>query len=149
MGVPHSQVQVGVPPFQVQVGVPTWGYPFPGPGGTPSQVQAGGTPFPGPVRGLGVPPPGKGVSPCAGQIPGLGYTLPEQHSVYLLRGGRYASCVHAGGLSCFTDFTHLTETHSFHIGFHFYCLFFLMLNYFSYHALRVNKLISCQSQEFK
>ena len=26
---------------------------------------------------------------------------PEQHGVHLLRGGRYASCVHAGGLSCF------------------------------------------------
>ena len=25
----------------------------------------------------------------------------EQHREYLLNGGRYASCVHAGGLSCF------------------------------------------------
>ena len=25
----------------------------------------------------------------------------EQHSRYLLRGKRYAACVHAGGLSCF------------------------------------------------
>ena len=25
----------------------------------------------------------------------------EQHREYLLHGGRYASCVHAGGLSCF------------------------------------------------
>ena len=24
----------------------------------------------------------------------------EQHSEYLLHGGQYASCVHAGGLSC-------------------------------------------------
>ena len=24
----------------------------------------------------------------------------EQHREYLLHGGRYASCVHAGGLSC-------------------------------------------------
>ena len=33
-------------------------------------------------------------------------TLPretEQQSEYLLRGGRYASCVHAGGLSCLSN----------------------------------------------
>ena len=30
------------------------------------------------------------------------YPLPEQHSMYLLCGGQYASCVQAGGLSCVT-----------------------------------------------
>ena len=30
---------------------------------------------------------------------GGGYPQPEQHSMYLLYGGRYASCVHTG-LSC-------------------------------------------------
>ena len=37
--------------------------------------------------------------PLPGQD-GVGYPKLEQHGVYLLRGGRYASCVHAGGLSC-------------------------------------------------
>ena len=42
-------------------------------------------------------PPGPG--PTSGRRGGVPPT--EQHGVYLLRGGRYASCVHAGGLSCF------------------------------------------------
>ena len=42
-----------------------------------------------PVSWMGYPPPG-GTPPPP----------PEQHNVYLLRDGRYASCVHAGGLSC-------------------------------------------------
>ena len=78
------------------------GYPIPGPGGTPSQVQ-GGTPSqvwggtPSQVRGgtlsqvwggtLGSPP------------------QTDQHREHLLCGGRYASCIHAGGLPCsFTYF---------------------------------------------
>ena len=32
--------------------------------------------------------------------PTLGGTQLGQHREYLLHGGRYASCVHAGGLSC-------------------------------------------------
>ena len=50
--------------------------------------------------------PGRG-GPCLGYpwqgCPTRGTTPPrqEQHSVYLLRGGRYASCIRAGGLSCF------------------------------------------------
>ena len=28
------------------------------------------------------------------------HPLPEQLSEYVLRAGRYASCVHAGGISC-------------------------------------------------
>ena len=42
---------------------------------------------------------GQGGTPIPGQDRGV--PQPEQHSVYLLCGGRYASCVHAGGLSCF------------------------------------------------
>ena len=41
--------------------------------------------------------------------PEMGYPAPpytEQHSEHLLRGGRCASCVHAGGLSCFNEQTH-------------------------------------------
>ena len=156
-----SQVQMGGTPFP---GAGGGGYPIPGSGGgyplprcrwggTPSQVQVGGYPIQGPGRGHpsrvpptpsrgvhlprvppsrgrppGVPPtPGRGcpsgVPPSRGCPPGVppsrgapaqgtplpaggarpGYPPPpqqEQHSVYLLRGGRYVSCVHAGGLSC-------------------------------------------------
>ena len=67
-------------------------------GGYPFQGQDGGTPIPGqnrryPIQLMGGTPvwvPGQD-----GGIPQL-----EQHSVHLLRGRRYASCVHARGLSC-------------------------------------------------
>ena len=73
-GVP-CQVQLGGVPCQVQLGR---GGTLPGPaGGVPCQVQLGGVPWPGGGTHLG------------------------QHREYLLHGGRYASCVHAGGLSCF------------------------------------------------
>ena len=71
----------GYPP----IGVRTGGYPRYTPacptldGGTPS-VQVW----------MGLPPP-------TGQET-------EQHSKHLLRGGRYTSCIHAGGLSCFNSF---------------------------------------------
>ena len=55
------------------------GVPWPGEGGT----LAGGAGYP--VRG--------------GTLVGGGTQL-GQHREYLLHGGRYASCVHAGGLSC-------------------------------------------------
>ena len=51
----------------------------------------------GPFLG-GYPSPSRGIP-----WPGLGYPPPpktEQQSEHLLHGGRYASCVHAGGLSC-------------------------------------------------
>ena len=55
------------------------------------------------VRGT-LPPPcwQDGVLPRLGQGPGLGGGYPklEQHRVHFLRSERYASCVHAGGLSC-------------------------------------------------
>ena len=69
-------------------------------GGTPSQLRTGVSPSQ--IR-KGYPPSWPGT--LTGGTPiqtlnGGGYPLPEQHSVYLLRGGRYASCFHAGGLSC-------------------------------------------------
>ena len=67
-------------------GYPGWGVPWPG--GYPGQ----GVPWPGGTLAGGVP--GQGV-PCPG-----GGTQLGQHREYLLHGGRYASCVHAGGLSC-------------------------------------------------
>ena len=72
------------------------GHPLLGKGGTPCW----GAP---PAKEGGCPPAGGGVppllgAPCQG---GEGGAPPKQHSVYLLRGGRYASCIHAGGLSCF------------------------------------------------
>ena len=67
---------------------PRWGYPSHRQGG--SLFQIGGTLvldylLPAQDRtGVPLPPP-----------------QTEQQNKYLLRGGRYASCLHAGGLSCF------------------------------------------------
>ena len=75
-------------------------------GGYPGQVlMVGGVPRPG-LDGGGVPrvPPQPGLD--GGGVPPhhdwMGY--PPHHSEHWLRGGRYASCVHAGGLSCFVCF---------------------------------------------
>ena len=69
------------------------GTPFLGPGG------GGGGGYLLPRSGQGGGTMGRGYS-CPGQIPEQGgYPQLEQHSVYLLPSGRYASCVHAGGLS--------------------------------------------------
>ena len=111
-GVPPSQVQVGgtpsqvqvgggVPPSQVQVGGGVGAYPLPR-----SRWGAGvgwGTPFPGPMGGAGA---------VGGRVPPIqvrsqdevGGGTPYRHSVYLLRGGRYASCIHAGELYCSNNF---------------------------------------------
>ena len=111
-GYPARSSRGGVP-CQVQLG----GGTLPGPGGgvpcqvqagggVPCQVQAGGVPCQ--VQPGGVPWPG-GV-PCQVQPgegvpwPGGGGTQSGQHREYLLHGGRYASCVHAGGLSCWFKF---------------------------------------------
>ena len=113
---------VGGYPIQPMGGLPhlaDGGYP--GMGVTPPPMQTWNTPIqtwevgsPHPDLGWGTPPPtpsrpGKGVPPPPSR-PGMGfrsgprtrggYPQPEQHSVYLLRSGRYTSCVHAGGLSC-------------------------------------------------
>ena len=51
-----------------------------------------------------IPWPGGGTYLGQWHLPWSKIGLPpqeiEQHSEYLLRGGRYASCIHAGGLSC-------------------------------------------------
>ena len=79
-------------------GYPVGGGGYPGWGGT----LAGGYPVGGyPGRGY----PGWGVPcwggyPARGGYPGRGGTQLGQHREYLLHGGQYASCVHAGGLSC-------------------------------------------------
>ena len=74
---------------------------LPGPAG--GGTLAGGVPWPGGYPGWGVPWPG--VVPWSGTPPPRpgqdgGGTQLGQHREYLLHGGRYASCVHAGGLSC-------------------------------------------------
>ena len=80
---------------------PPGGYPGPG---TP---PGGGTQTPGGVPRSGYPPggyPGPGTPPGGGtQVrvpPQGGGTRVGQQKEYSLHGGRYASCVHAGGLSC-------------------------------------------------
>ena len=97
-------------------------------GGTPSQVWVWGVPHPnsGWWEGTWGTPPQPGLYGGGTQgtpRPGLdGYSPPpplirEQYSEHLLRGGRCASYVHAGGLSCCdllfispgTDFTCQSE----------------------------------------
>ena len=76
--------------------MPAWGTPWEE--GTPlGYPPRRGYPPQGTIQQTGTqvryPTPGRGHLPRS--------TPTEQHSEYLLRGGRYASCVHAGGLSCF------------------------------------------------
>ena len=91
----HHLADRGVPPSQVG------GYPLPGPGG-----WQGVPPFPHPGWGGGYPFPTsrRGVPPFPDPGGGGGEPQLKQYSVYLLHGRRYASCVHAGGLSCFICF---------------------------------------------
>ena len=79
--------------------------------------QEGGT-LPGPVGGVpylgGYPGQGGtlagGVTlPGGGGYPAGGSTQLGQHREYLLHGGRYASCIHAGGLSSFQGKTTLNK----------------------------------------
>ena len=85
-------------------GADTWGVPCQvQPGGVPCQVQPGGYPARGyPAGGY----PARGTLPGGTQVgypPSqvrIGGTLLGQQKEYSLHGGRYASCVHAGGLSC-------------------------------------------------
>ena len=96
---------------------------------------AGGGTLPGPAGGGTLP----GGVPCwggypAGEVPCRGGTHvryppgrippPSQagggtqlgkHREYLLHGGRYASCVHAGGLSCFVKTFHQRSIQDLHI----------------------------------
>ena len=77
--------------FHRCLSVHTWG-------GYPGQVQmVGGVPWVSPGQGSGPPHPR-----LDGVPPGRGYPRPPgtgQQMQYLTRRGRYASCVHAGGLS--------------------------------------------------
>ena len=68
--------------------------PWPGPDGKGTLARDGVPPSPRQVRTWsGVPCPGMGYPP---RPPGIGQQMES-----LLRGERYASCVHAGGLSCY------------------------------------------------
>ena len=91
---------------------PAGGYPGEGilVGGTlgvpwQGDTLAGGTLARGTLPG-GYP---AGGVPCQG-VPCLGGTQVGQHREYLLHSGRYASCVHAGGLSCTTLFVFMDIT---------------------------------------
>ena len=107
----HEGVPDRVPPWGG-----TWtpggyltGYP---PGGVPG--PRGGTQTPRgyltryPLGGGGTRTRGGDLTgyPPGGGVPGppRGGTQLGQHSEYLLHSGRYASCVHAGGLSCLNYF---------------------------------------------
>ena len=84
--------------------------PGPAGGGTlAGGTLAGGVPWPGGTLAGGYPGreyPGWGGTLAAGGYPGWGgVTQLGQHREYLLHSGRYASCVHAGGLSCFINAT--------------------------------------------
>ena len=88
---------------------------FPGGGGGGYYLQAGGGVLPSQAgwgcclpRQGGVLPSWRGGGTTSRQG---GYPLPEQHSVYLLRGGRYASCVYAGGLSCNSSCVEIDKIH--------------------------------------
>ena len=98
-GVPHPRSRQGVPHPAAGAGggVPHTRSRWWGGRGTPSQVQAGGTPLA--KTGWGTSYPGlDGVTPPPPPI------RRQQHSEHLLRSRWYASCVHAGGLSCFFSF---------------------------------------------
>ena len=95
----------GVPCWRVhcQEGTLLGGYSAWGgyPGRVPPQTRSGwGVPCQGYPTWV---PPRQGIPP-AGYPPGLvrmgGGTQLGQQKEYSLHGGRYASCVHAGGLSC-------------------------------------------------
>ena len=113
--VPHPADRGGYPHPRC----PGGGVPHPGPGGgVPHPSSRRGTscsswgyPLPGPDLGLGTPPYRTGWGTHCARLDGVPPHRPrlmgyppcqetEQHSEHLLRGGRYASCVHAGGLSC-------------------------------------------------
>ena len=126
-GVPWSGTPPGVPSQ-----VPPWGGTlaggYPGQGGTQSGIPLGGYPGrgvpsqvpPPPGQDGGVPWPGGWgypgqVPPRPGQDGGGGYpagggTQVGQQKEYSLHGGRYASCVHTGGLSCILEFCPVEST---------------------------------------
>ena len=100
------------------------GYPIPGQdGATPILLITCGGGYPYPRWGQGVPP-NPGPRSGWGWVPhpksGQGVTPPprhpgqDHHCVYLLRGGRYASYFHTGGLSFIThEYSTFTQSWSF------------------------------------
>ena len=101
-GVPHlppTMTGWGTHPIDLGWGTPDlrWGTPPEMEQGTPPEMEQGTHP-----TWDGVPPylrwgtfwPEMGYPQTWGGVP------PPQHSEHLLHGGWYASCVHAGGLSC-------------------------------------------------
>ena len=71
-----------------------------GQGGYPVRYPPRGGTWPGtPPGGSGYPPGG-----VPDRVPPGGGTQVGQQKEYSLHGGRYASCVHAGGLSCYFSF---------------------------------------------
>ena len=93
-------------------GYPGQGVPWPG-GTLVGGTLAGG--YPGQV--LPLARSGWGGT-LAGGVPWPGGTLARggtqlgQHREYLLHGGRYASCVHAGGLFCYLLFSDLITVYT-------------------------------------
>ena len=108
-GYPGQVQPRGVPQPGLASGVPSRGHL---PGVPPSQVRIGGylgweVPQPGGAH-LGYPfQPGQDGGYPARRVPAGGTPYPgtEQHMEYMIRRGRYAPCVQAGGLSCFFVFT--------------------------------------------
>ena len=111
-----SQVQTvgggrGGTPSQVWTGASWRGLPCPvlEGGGYLVQSWVGGTtssplgtpPPPHPDLGWGPPPPNPDLGPDLDREVPLPRQETEQHSEHLLCGGRYATCVHAEGLSCY------------------------------------------------
>ena len=93
-GVPHSRSGRGGTQGTPLLTRSGWGTPPDLGQGTPPDL-GWGTPLP--DLGWGTPPDlGWGTSPR----PGMGYP-PPQHSEHLIRGGRYAFCLHAEGLFFF------------------------------------------------
>ena len=106
-GTPHPQP--GQDRGYIRQGAPTWGTPWPGqdrgypsqgypPWGTPSSLARSGWGYPsqgGNCLWYPLARSGQGGTPARGYPPGTG-----QHMEYLISGGRYASCIHTGGLSC-------------------------------------------------
>ena len=109
MGYPLPRSGLGGTPIWLMEGTLWYPHPQDWDGGTPIQTWKG---IPPSRPGMGVPPPpsrpgrgyphpdlGWGTPPIQVRSKDRGYPLPDQHSVYLLRSGRYASSVYAGGLS--------------------------------------------------